>query len=94
MYLALVYGIIYLLESRNTLIMRLDLIFVFDGGCLLIVDVQPFTIIPSISNIRNRRFLTFYFLIYIEPNLFPLILRFLFLTVYFLIYIEPLHLKV
>ena len=38
MYLALFYGIIYLLESRNILIMRLDLIFVFDGEGWLIVD--------------------------------------------------------
>ena len=67
MHLALFYGIIYLLESRNILIMRFDLTLVFDGEGLLDADIQPFAIIPNGSNIRNRRFLAFYFLIYIEP---------------------------
>ena len=80
---------IFVIDSRNTLIMRLDLIFVFDGGCLLIVDVQPFTIIPSISNIRNRRFLTVYFLIYTGPNAIISLTAALFLTFYFLICLEP-----
>ena len=79
---------IFVVDSRNTLIMRLDLIFVFDGGCLLIVDVQPFTIIPSISIIRNRRFLTFYFLICVEPTIAPTIKGCWFLTFYFLICVE------
>ena len=66
MYLALFYGIIYLLESRNILIMRFDLILVFDSKGLLSVNIQPFAVIPSGFNIRNRRFLTFYFLMCLE----------------------------
>ena len=89
MYLALFYGIIYLLESRNILIMRFDLILVFDGEGLLSVNIQPFAVIPSGFNIRNRRFLTFYILIYIEPLTIIIDKLLLFLTVYFLICLEP-----
>ena len=66
MYLALVYGIICLLESRNILIMRFDLILVFDSKGLLSVNIQPFAVIPSGFNFRNRRFLAFYFLMCLE----------------------------
>ena len=89
MHLALLYGIIYLLESRNILIMRFDLILGFDSKGLLSVNIQPFAVIPSGFNIRNRRFLTFYFLIYIEPPFMYWLSINTFLTVYFLIYIEP-----
>ena len=84
MYLALLYGIIYLLESRNILIMRFDLILVFDSKGLLSVNIQPFAVIPSGFNIRNRRFLTVYFLIYIEPFRGVDCYLLKFLTVYFL----------
>ena len=80
---------ILVIDSRNTLIMRLDLILVFDSKGLLSVNIQPFAVIPSGFNIRNRRFLTFYFLIYIEPIINLTIISLLFLTFYFLIYIEP-----
>ena len=85
MYPALLYGIIYLLESRNILIMRFDLILVFDSKGLLSVNILPFAVIPSGFNIRNRRFLTFYFLIYIEPFAYSLSRDASFLTFYFLI---------
>ena len=70
--------------------MRFDLILVFDSKGLLSVNIRPFAVIPSGFNIRNRRFLTFYFLIYIEPFLLTLGTIIVFLTVYILIYIEPL----
>ena len=89
MHLALLYGIIYLLESRNILIMRFDLILGFDSKGLLIAGPWLFAIIPSGFNIRNRRFLTFYFLIYIEPDTPSRWAKQQFLTFYFLIYIEP-----
>lgn len=89
MYLSFLYGIIYLLESRNILIMRFDLILAFDSKGLLSVNIQPFAVIPSGFNIRNRRFLTVYFLIYIEPGSASSVSLNAFLAFYFLICIEP-----
>ena len=60
---------IFVIDSRNTLIMRLDLILALNGGGLLDANIQPFAIIPSGSIIRIRRFLTVCFLICIEPGL-------------------------
>ena len=60
---------IFVIDSRNILIMRFDLTLVFDGEGLLDADIQPFAVIPSGSIIRNRRFLTVYFLICLEQTL-------------------------
>ena len=76
---------IFVIDSRNILIMRFDLTLVFDGEGLLDADIQPFAVIPSGSIIRNRRFLAFYFLIYIEPNTKKVNVLETFLTFYFLI---------
>ena len=69
--------------------MRFDLISGLDGKGLLSVNIQPFAVIPSGFNIRNRRFLTFYFLIYTGPNAIISLTAALFLTVYFLICLDP-----
>ena len=80
---------IFVIDSWNIIIMRFDLISGLDGDGLLSVNIRPFAVIPSGFNIRNRRFLTFYILIYIEPLTIIIDKLLLFLTFYFLICLEP-----